>query len=215
MNMSIIMPAYNEELNIAGVLKQMPKKYNIIVVDDGSTDNTSSVVKKMGFRAVRLEKNMGKGRACLAGIRHSNSEFNVFIDADGQLDVAEVNKFEKALRHADIVIGQRSMKDIPLQRRISNIFARKMISMITGYRLSDALCGFRAVRKSSFQRLRIRKGHYYFESEMLIEAAKRGLKVATVDVSVDYSRGSRMSILKSFSIAGWLLWLALKRMVRI
>lgn len=213
MDVSIILPAYNEAGNIRHVLERMPKKYNVIVVDDGSTDNTADITESMGFRVVRLSKNMGKGRACIEGVMNSKNEFNIFIDSDGQLDISEIPKFESALKEADIVIGQRRMKDIPIQRRISNIFARQMIYIITGRRYSDVLCGFRGVKKSAFQKLDMKKGNYYFESEMIIEASRKGMEIRTVDVSVDYTVGSRMSFAKSLQVAGWLLRLALKKMV--
>src|SRR3989338_5584956 len=172
MRISVILPAYNEALNIGSVLEKISGKYDVIVVDDGSVDNTSEIARARGFFVGRLERNMGKGRACLEGIRHSNSEFNIFIDADGQLDISEIPNFEATLKHADIVIGQRCMEDIPIQRRLSNMFARWMIAIITGRKYDDVLCGFRAVRKSAFQKLELKKGHYYFESEMLIEASR-------------------------------------------
>ena len=116
--LTVIMPAYNESKNIESVLSAIGD-YNVLVVDDGSTDNTSSVVSSLGYKVVRLENNCGKTRACIEGIRHSKSEFNIFIDSDGQLNPKEIPIFENALKNADIVIGERNMSHIPFKRRLN------------------------------------------------------------------------------------------------
>jgi glycosyltransferase involved in cell wall biosynthesis len=201
--LTVIMPAYNEAKNIASMLSSIGD-YKILVVDDGSTDSTADIVESLGYKAVRLENNCGKTRACIEGIRHSTSEFNIFIDADGQLNPKEIPLFVEALKTSDIVVGERSMTHIPLHRRTSNMFARTMIKRITNHSYNDVLCGFRAVRKSAFQKMSLKKGSYFLESEMLIEAHKLGLNVSTVPVSVSYETGSRMPIKESLKVATWL-----------
>ncbi len=209
---AVILPAYNEEKNISNVLSRI-SDYKVIVVDDGSTDRTKNIAKVHGFEPLVLERNSGKARACMAGINNSDAEFNIFIDSDGQLNPGEIPKFVEALNDADIVMGERRMKDIPWQRRISNVFARRMVSIITGKKHNDVLCGFRGVRKNAFKRLELKKGHYFFESEMLIEASKKGLRIKSVPVSVDYQVGSRMPFHKSMEIAFWLMKEAVKKKI--
>lgn len=211
-NFSVILPAYNEEKNISGVLSRIGS-YDVIVVDDGSTDKTTDIAREHGFEPLVLEKNSGKARACMAGIRSSSQEFNIFMDSDGQLNPSEIPKFAEALEDADIVIGERRMKDIPWHRRISNKFARRMVKHISGREFGDVLCGFRGVRKGAFEKLQLRKGSYFFESEMLIEASKKGFRIKTVPVSVDYSVGSRMPFHKSMNIALWLMKEAVRKKV--
>ena len=212
--LTVILPAYNEGKHIASLLSKM-SDYNILVVDDGSTDNTYDIANSMGYKVVRLENNCGKTRACIEGINHSKSEFNVFIDADGQLNPKEIPSLVSALENADIVIGERSIADIPFQRKLSNIFARKMVNTIVKSKHNDVLCGFRAVRKSAFKKLELKKGSYFFESEMLIEAHRKQLRIASVPVSVRYDVGSRMPFTESMKVAGWLMKEAVKNKLQL
>lgn len=206
---TIIVPAYNEGSHIERLLSSLGG-YKVIVVDDGSTDNTAEIAGK-NAHVVVLKKNSGKGTACMTGLRKSKTENCVFIDGDGQLYVRDIPKIVKALEKADIVIGERSRKEIPALRRISNAFARFCVNRITGQDFGDVLCGLRGVRKSAFSKLRMRKLGYYFESEMLLEAAKKNLRIVRVPVSVSYKTGSRMPLSKSLSVAVWLFGKVLKK----
>jgi len=210
---TVIVPAYNEEDNIKAVIEKIPEKHKIIVVDDGSEDNTSRIVKSLGHDVVSIKKNSGKGRACLTGVKKSKTNYCILIDGDGQLDPKEIPRMVKSLRKADIVIGERSMSKIPVPRRISNTFARACVNYVTGLKFKDVLCGFRAVKKESFEKLNFKKLGYYFESEMLIEAAKNNLKITTVPVSVTYNKRKGMPVSKSIMVAGWLLKNVVKKSI--
>ncbi len=205
MKASVIIPAYNEGRRIGSVLESMPNGYEVIVVDDGSVDDTAEKVRKFGAKVVRLRKNCGKTKACLEGIRRSSHEFCIFMDGDGQHYPEDIPKIVGGLKHADIVIGSRDMKKVPLQRRLSNWYARKSVKFITGKNFSDALCGFRGVRKSVFRRLEFEKNGYFFESEMAIKAAEKNLRIRFVPVGVSYEHGANMGISKSLAVASWLL----------
>lgn len=208
---TVIVPAYNEGKNIGNFLSSL-NGYNVIVVDDGSTDMTASIAKNSNVSVLVLGKNSGKGFACIEGLRQSKTEYCVFIDGDGQLSANDVPKIVEALKGADIVIGERDYRAIPFRRRLSNSFARMCVNYITGRRFNDVLCGLRGVRKSAFDKLKMEKLGYYFESEMVLEATKRGLRIATVPVSVNYNVGSRMPITKSLAVALWLFSKAIKKM---
>jgi len=210
---SIIVPAYNEEKRIHNVLGRMPGGHEVIVVDDGSIDNTSKIAKSYGHKTIRMGRNSGKGLACMHGARQSRHGLCIFIDGDGQLNPGETEKFIKLLKHYDIVIGQRKMNDIPLQRQISNRFARWCVNYLTNNNFSDVLCGFRGVRKGKFFELKFKKMGYFFECEMLLEASKKGMKIAALPVDVDYNTGSRMPFRKSMAVALWLTKNVIKKSV--
>lgn len=212
MKASIILPAYNEEKNIGSVIEKIKEtgKYEIIVVDDGSTDKTSDIARKYGCTILRLNKNMGKGYACSKGAKIASHPNLVFIDSDNQHDAAEIPKLLKELRSNDMILGTRSFNDIPFQRQLSNKFARNILSTAAKKRFSDVLCGFRAVKKQKFFGLGIRKHRYEFESEMLIKAAKSGLKIKEIPVSVRYGIGSSMPAHESAKVTAYIIAQALK-----
>jgi glycosyltransferase involved in cell wall biosynthesis len=206
MNAAIIVPAYNEEGKIAAVLKDIRSagRFEIIVVDDGSSDRTSEVAKKYA-RVIRLPENKGKGFACRAGAAAARSEQLVFIDGDGQLSAKHIPEFLKALRNSDLVVGKRNMGSVPVQRRLSNKFAKTMINKITKSAVDDGLCGLRAIRKKDFFSLDLKKDRYEFESEMLIKGAKRGLRIKSVTVSVRYDNFRGMPPVQSLKVTAYLI----------
>jgi glycosyltransferase involved in cell wall biosynthesis len=204
---TIVIPAYNEEKNIADVIRRIRKvsgKYEIIVVDDGSADKTGEIARKEGVKAIRLGKNMGKAFACLKGSAEARSEKIVFIDADLQLQPEEIPLFVKALEGCDLAVGVREMKNIPIQRRISNSIAKKLVGGT-----SDALCGFRAIRKKALMEMNIQSRRYEFEAEMVINARKMGLKIREVPVSVSYDSYKGMGFGDSLRV---LLFILKKRL---
>lgn len=205
MKASIILPAYNEEKHIGGVIEKIPGKYEIIVVDDGSSDRTMEVAKSYGCTCVRLNRNMGKGFACRTGTKIASNENIVFIDSDGQLDAGEIPKMLSTLRKCDLAVGTRNMNQIPAQRKISNSFARLVMSRAAGKKLGDVLCGFRAVRRSDFTGLNLVKKRYEIEAEMIIKAVKNNLKIKEVPVSVRYGIGSSMPVTDSMKVTSYIL----------
>jgi len=201
-NASVVIPAFNESGTIRQVLEKLRDgAYETLVVDDGSVDGTSDIAEGMGFRCIRLERNRGKGYACREGIRQASNEKIVLFDADNQFDPAQIPSMLEMLEDSDIVIGERDMKNVPWQRRLSNSFAAWLVSISAGRRFRDVLCGFRAVRKQSFMGLGMEKDRYEFESEMVIKSVMKGFRVSTLPVSVRYFRGaSGISIGHSFMV---------------
>ncbi|MDI6721286.1 MAG: glycosyltransferase family 2 protein [Candidatus Aenigmarchaeota archaeon] len=187
MKASVIIPVYNESKNILNVLKGIDRKYEIIVVDDGSDTEICPIVKGRA-KCIRIEKNAGKGYACKKGIEKASSDNIVFIDGDSQLDPSQIPQFVSALRSADMAIGVRERRDLPLQRKLSNSFAVMMIFLLTKRKYKDVLCGFRAVKKDKFNMLGLKRNRYEFESEMIIKASKNRLRIAEIPVSVRYKR---------------------------
>ena len=199
---SIIMPAYNEEKTIGKILKKIPKKYEIIVVDDYSSDKTAEIAEKY-CKTIRLEKNMGKGYACRLGAKHAKNENIVFFDTDGQFDAGEIENLVKELKNSDMVVGIRNKKNIPFAKRLSNGFARKMINSITGKKYSDVLCGFKAIKKDRFFSLDLKKNRYEFESEMMIKA--KNFKIKEIPINVKYNKKGGMGLLQSLKVAWYLI----------
>lgn len=209
---TVIMPAYNEKYNIGNVLARIPRRYHVIVIDDGSKDRTADVVKAFGYEVIRTRHN-GKAHACMTGIRNSKSELNVFIDSDGQLYPEDIPRVVKALRNHDLVLGQRNMKDIPWQRRFSNHFSARVVHFLVGKEFKDVLCGLRGIRKSKMRNMRIREKGYEFEIDTIIEAVRNNLKIGTVPVRVSYTKGSRMPRRKSITLFARMILKCLRKIV--
>src|SRR5581483_5310702 len=129
MRVSLVIPAYNEEKRLepflASILRYYPHHqsdiHEIIVVDDGSTDQTSAVANtfnhRLPIRVLRLEPNQGKGAAVAAGVQASHGEAIVFMDADGATDISELPKIIAALGTNDVAVGNRWMKGAHTERR--------------------------------------------------------------------------------------------------
>ena len=187
---SIIIPAYNEAKRIGNVLSKIPDFADeIIVVDDGSKDNTAEVAKKYGANIIRLKENQGKGAAINAGMKEATGDIIVFIDADGQHNPEEITKLLEAILQdeADFVIGSRLIKvqgKRPLIRKISNFLSTSLIRLKLGINVKDTQSGFRALKREFLPEIESKR--YEVETELLIKAVKKGARVKEVPVERIY-----------------------------
>ncbi|NJD99584.1 glycosyltransferase family 2 protein [Thermococcus sp. LS1] len=192
---TVIIPAYNEAKRIGKVLERIPEFVDeVIVVDDGSNDNTHGVAveyskKDPRIKALRLEKNSGKGAAMRAGVKEATGEIIVFMDADGQHRPEEIiNLVEPIVREdADFVIGARKFEvqgKRPLHRRLSNIITTRLLRLKLKQYVYDTQSGFRAMKREFVPT--IESDRYEVETEMLIKAAKMGARIKEVPVSMIY-----------------------------
>lgn len=192
---TLIIPAYNEETRLPKVLEGIPDFVDeVIVVDDGSSDGTYEVAKAFSkkdgrIKAIRLEKNCGKGCAMRKGIKHSSGDIVVFMDADGQHRPEEIRNLVEPIvaGEADLVIGARKIEEAgkrPLHRRLSNIITTRLIRLKLRQYVYDTQSGFRAFSREFLPE--IESDRYEVETEMLIKAAKRGARIKEVPVSMIY-----------------------------
>jgi len=197
MNISVIIPAFNEADSIGNVINDIPGNLvsEIIVVNNNSTDNTEEVVKKLGATVLREDKR-GYGYACLKGIEYLVSKINgdkpdivVFLDGDYSDFPGEMNEIVKPIidENYDIVIGSRmSGKREPgsmlPQAIIGNFIATKLIRLFYGYKFTD-LGPFRAIRFDKLLELEMQDTTYGWTVEMQVKAANHKLKSTEVPVS--------------------------------
>jgi glycosyltransferase involved in cell wall biosynthesis len=186
---SVVIPVWNEKNNIGHVLSRIPGGLEIIVVDDGSTDNTTDVVRAFGIEPLIMGKHHGKGYACLRGADAANSEFIIFMDGDGQHDPGDISKIIALLAKNDMVLGFRDYSVLPLQRRMTNTMANFAVSMISRRKFRDVQCGFRGIRKSALKKLNLDCTGYEIETDMVAAAVARNLRIAEVPIRVYYKRG--------------------------
>ena len=201
----VLIPAYNAEAEIAEVVKKVRhQNFPVLVVDDGSSDNTAVKVMDLGVPVLVSEKNAGKGAALRNGFEwFLNKDYQavILMDADGQHDALELDDFLKALNEnsADLVIGNRMTepKGMPWIRRLTNRFLSALLSWFSGWKIPDSQCGYRAIRREALKKMRFTSDHFEIESEMILEAAERGLHIRSVPIrSVYESHSSRIRPLK-------------------
>jgi len=195
MRVAVIIPAYNEEKTIGKVIKEIPREFEdlrIIVVDDGSTDNTSQVAKEAGAdKIVRFRENRGLGIAMKKGIEealYTGADIYVNIDADDQFNSGDIPKLIEPIEdgYADLAMGSRFLDqkpEIPEIKKIGNILLTKLINFITNKELTDTQCGFWAYTREAALHLNIfsRLG---YTSEALLDLIDKDFKIVEVACKV-------------------------------
>jgi glycosyltransferase involved in cell wall biosynthesis len=148
---SLIIPAYNEEGIIEEVIKkvkQIPKISEIIVVDDGSTDNTAKIVSSLGVKLLRHPYNKGNGAAIKTGLRAATGDIVLFMDADGQHQPEDIENLLEKTDQYDLVVGSRtSSSESSLLRRLGNGIFNRLASYLAGIKIPDLTSGFRAAKR--------------------------------------------------------------------
>lgn len=190
-----VIPAYNEAKSIASVAREVQRYVDrVIVVDDGSTDGTSSAVGKLGVVLVGHPRNLGKGTALQTGADYARAQgcsAVVTIDGDGQHNPAEIPSLVETAteRAADIVIGKRRRRrrEMPFGRRMVNSSSSALLSLLTGRRIFDVHSGFRFIRRPVLDNINL-AGRFDGEIGFLIDAAKAGFVIAEVAVETIYRR---------------------------
>ncbi|MBI4214462.1 glycosyltransferase family 2 protein [archaeon] len=197
MKLSVVMPAFNEEQGIRSAVRQVLSQpvSELLVVDDGSTDNTLESVKKLAIRKKRVKvisysQNRGKGFALRKGASAAAYGALVFMDSDMQFGASQILRLAKRLRNGEMVVGCRDVHSMPLSRRVANAFAKLVVFAATGKLVKDVLSGFRAISKHDFQALRVKEDKFEIESELTLKALKNGLTIRSVPVSVSYKAGN-------------------------
>ncbi len=151
-DVSIIIPAFNEAGAIGDTiarLKRLPfENSEIIVIDDGSSDDTASVAEAAGARVIRHPYNIGNGAAVKTGIRESRGKVLVFMDGDGQHEPADIPRLLALIGQYHMVVGARSKgSDTHLHRDLANYVYNKLASFVASFKVQDLTSGFRAIRR--------------------------------------------------------------------
>ena len=196
MKITIGIPAYNEEKNIAAIITKLKKiTDSIIVCDDGSSDMTSKISQDLGARVVTHEKNMGYGAAIKSiflEAKQIQPDILVTFDADGQHNVEDIEKVIEPVQKStsDIVIGSRFLneknKEIPRYRKIGIKTITGLTNTLTGTKISDAQSGFRAYSKKTLEKITPSDDGMGVSTEILIKSSKLGLVITEVPIKVNY-----------------------------
>ena len=205
----IIIPAFNEEDKIAEVINKIPRnipgidKIETLVINDGSTDNTSDIAKSMGIGVIDNYKNMGVGYSFGRGLNYAvenGFDMMVNIDGDGQFDPAEILKLLKPIldESAEFVtasrfIDRKPILNMPLAKLWGNRLMSILISRLVGKRYQDVSCGFRAYSKKALLSLNL-QGRFTYTQETFIDLSFKELNIREVPINVKYFPSRRSKV---------------------
>ena len=197
-----MIPSYNGEKTIGPIVKEIRKRgLDVIVIDDGSTDRTEKIASENGALVMRHAENMGKGASLKHGfdyiLRGTNFEAVIIMDGDGQHDPGDIEKF---ITHAeeedgDIIVGNRmhNVENMPFVRLATNKFMSAVLSAMCRQSIPDTQCGFRLIRRKTLKELKLDSDKYDLESEILIKASRKRLRIESVPIETIY-RGESSEI---------------------
>jgi hypothetical protein len=189
MKISVVIPTLNEEEAIGEVVGAVPadRVHEIIVVDNGSTDNTRKNATIAGARVV-LESRRGYGAACLAGAKAAAADIIVFLDGDRSDDPAQLETIAGPVvaDRADLVIGSRlkgvlAKGAMPLHGRLGNRFMVSLLRLLYGVEITD-IGSFRAIKAQTLFDLNMEQMTYGWPVEMVVKAARKGLRLQSVPI---------------------------------
>lgn len=196
MRLTVVIPAFNEEKTIGKVIKEIPTqipsidKIDVIVIDDGSSDNTVKVSQQAGATVISFNQNKGRAKAVAEGFRRfldSDSDILVLTDADDQYDSKEIPVIVEPIvsKKADMVLGDRQIKSLDHMKfgnKVGNRLVTKTLSSLINMDISDSQSGFRAYTRETVAKLQI-FSNYTFTQETLIETKFKGLKMINVPIT--------------------------------
>jgi len=194
MKTCVIIPTYNESLAIAGLIEEVKKQgLDVVVIDDGSKDNTSQIAAEAGAVVLINLKNEGKGASLKRGFEYALSqgyEAVITMDGDGQHLPKDIPYFMRLAQYSDngIIIGNRMQKtkNMPFVRIMTNKFMSWLISLVAKQNIPDTQCGFRLIKKGLLEKVNLSTNKYETESEILIKGSRLGFKIQSVPVETVY-----------------------------
>ena len=214
---SVVIPAYNEAERLPPYLRDvaawfdgLDQPYEVIVVDDGSTDGTAAAVlaaqaSHPGVTLHRLAVNHGKGFAVRAGMLAARGDFRLMADADGATPIGEMKRLEAAVQAgADVAIGSRALADpsvsrqVRLHRKLSGEVFNFLVRRLGVPGIADTQCGFKLFRAAAAAALfgELETAGFGFDVELLLRARRRGYRVAEVAINWADQPGSKVGVLK-------------------
>jgi len=160
-DVAVVIPAYNEAGAVAGIVRRVrsalaatPYAFEVVVVDDGSVDETASEAEGQGVRVIRMGENCGYGAALKAGINATESDYVVITDADGTYPPEEIPGLVARMERVDMVVGSRQMSDVSIAwiRRPAKMILNRLASYLSGRHIPDLNSGLRVMRRSTLMK---------------------------------------------------------------
>lgn len=197
MKLTIIIPVYNEGKRVVDTVGAVLKIHDgeIVVVDDGSADNSFDLLTKSfgGEHRVSLLRhaiNLGKGAAMKTGAKYAfikGAEAVLFLDADGQHNPKYIPEFRKYLADYPVVFGHRELnEEMPLIRKLGNIFAAHLVMALFGIRKKDLLCGYLGFRKEVYEKIKWKSPRYGIETEIAAKVGRNKIPFKELKIDTIY-----------------------------
>jgi dolichyl-phosphate beta-glucosyltransferase len=199
MNLSVIIPAFNEAQSLAATIADVQrylrassefKTWEIIVVDDGSTDGTAAAAVGEGVQLLQLDRNYGKGAALVAGAKKASGQWVLLMDADNSTSINELDRLGPFVANADIVFGSRAMSGAeitahqPWYRELAGKLGNLAIRLLVLPDVADSQCGFKLVGPAALPILRaVRTQRWGFDVELLAMARAQHLRLQEVPIT--------------------------------
>jgi len=195
MSLSIVLPAYNEQTNVASAVQQVSSvaqrlemDYEIILVNDGSTDRTGKIARELAervphLRLVEHHPNRGYGGALKAGFAVATGELIAFFPADNQFDFREIDRFLAQIKDADIVCGYRANRQDHFIRKLNACGWNLLVRLLFGYLCRDVDCGFKLFRREVLDRVTLASDGALIDTELLAGAKARGYRIIEAPVT--------------------------------
>ncbi|HDQ25821.1 MAG TPA: glycosyltransferase family 2 protein [bacterium] len=195
MKISAFFPAYNEAQNVGGlavktskVLSGLCDEYEVIVVNDGSKDNTIEVVEAVmksdpSVKLINHEKNKGYGGAVRTGLSAAKYEWVFFTDGDGQFDVAEIPLLVELSKSCDLAVGYRIKRADPFIRKVNAFMWGTLVKLLLGFRVKDVDCAFKLIKKEVIERAALESEGALISTELLAKAARMGYIIKETGVN--------------------------------
>ncbi len=187
-----LIPAWNEAATLEAVIRPLPEGMPVLVVDDGSSDATVAVARTAGAQTIVHPKNLGKGVALMDGFSWAlERDFSAVLtlDADGQHDPREATRFIDAFNQsqADLIIGQRSTREMPFPRNFANRFGSWLLSLAIREKIYDNQSGYRLHSRRLLQALDLRRSGFEFEVDVILQTLENGYKIGWTDIRTIYA----------------------------
>lgn len=194
MKVCILIPILNEAKTIGDIVKSLKeKKFSVVVIDDGSTDDSASLAAENGAVVLSNGTNQGKGFSLQKGFQYvldRGFDGVITMDGDGQHAISDLDHFLSSphLKPNTVINGNRmaNSKDMPFVRLCTNRLMSFLISAVCRQKVQDSQCGYRFIGKDVLQTIKLTSGCYEIESEILIKSAKRGFSIHSVPVQTIY-----------------------------
>lgn len=196
MKICVLIPSYNESKTIQSLVTKIKSMgLDVLVVDDGSMDQTSELARSAGAEVFRHQKNQGKGASLKAGFHYAlerDYQAVITMDGDGQHSPEDIPNFiaAAAASPAQMIVGNRmhSCQNMPLIRRLTNSVMSGLISLICRRNIRDSQCGFRLIKRELLSQLNPISSNYEIETETIIEARHKGFELEFIPIQTIYAQ---------------------------